>query len=130
MLILVVDDDIISRTVMISLLGRLGYQATAAGSGKEALQLLADSRFDLVLMDCQMPECDGYKTTAMIRSPLSQTCNPDIPVIALTGDSIAGTVERCLASGMNDCLTKPVMPELLQTTIRRWLLKRETTDAL
>ena len=121
MRILVVDDDILNRTILVKLLGNLGYQATAAESGRDALQLLAESRFDLVLMDCQMPECDGYTTTEMIRSSESSTLNPDIPVIALTADSSIGIKERCLASGMNDYLTKPVKPEFLRSVISKYL---------
>ena len=129
MRILVVDDDILNRTILVKLLGNLGYQAVAAESGREALLLLAQSRFDLVLMDLQMPECDGYTTTIMIRAPESSTLNPDIPVIALTADSCAVTHERCLASGMDDYLVKPVPCDLLQATISKWLLRRQTSDA-
>ena len=120
MRILVVDDDILNRTILVKLLGNLGYQAIAAESGRDALQLLAESRFDLVLMDCQMPECDGYTTTEMIRSPENSTLQPDIPVIALTADSSTGIEERCLAAGMNDYLTKPVKPEFLRSVINKY----------
>lgn len=121
MRILVVDDDILNRTILVKLLGNLGYQAVAAESGREALLLLAQSRFDLVLMDLQMPECDGYTTTEMIRSPENRALQPDIPVIALTADSSTGIEERCLATGMNDYLSKPVKPEFLQSVINKYL---------
>lgn len=121
--ILVVDDDILSRTILARLLTNLGYQSTEASSGREALLLLAQSRFDLVLMDLQMPECNGYATTLMIRAPESSIPNPDIPVIALTADSCTGTHERCLAAGLDGYLIKPVTCELLQTTINKHLFK-------
>lgn len=121
MRILVVDDDILNRTILVKLLGNLCYQAVAAESGREALLLLAQSRFDLVLMDLQMPECDGYTTTEMIRSPENRALQPDIPVIALTADSSTGIEERCLATGMNDYLSKPVKPEFLRSVINKYL---------
>jgi CheY-like chemotaxis protein len=121
MCILVVDDDILNRTILVRLLGNLGYQAEAAESGEMALQLLAQKQYNLVLMDCQMPECDGYTTTVLIRSPESIALNPAIPIIALTADSSEGTYERCLDSGMDAYLIKPVNQELLRTTINKYL---------
>ena len=87
------------------------------------MQLLAQISFDLVLMDCQMPDCDGYTTTTMIRSTLGNTLNPDIPVIALTANSTPGTRERCLAAGMDDYLIKPAKPDVLQNVISKYLAK-------
>jgi len=113
--ILVVDDDIMNCTIMVRILKNLGYQATSAESGEQALKLLANMPFDMVLMDCQMPECDGYTTTSMLR-----VTNQTVPVIALTADSVKGTRERCLESGMNDYLVKPVSIDLLKTSINKY----------
>lgn len=119
--IIVVDDDILNRTILVRILESLGYLATAAESGEKALLLMKQQYYDLALMDCQMPGIDGYTTTMMIRSPLHQSCNPDIPVIALTANSTPETRERCLAAGMDDYLIKPAKPDVLQNVISRYL---------
>ncbi len=124
--IIVVDDDILNRTILVRILESLGYLATAAESGEKALLLMKQQYYDLALMDCQMPGIDGYTTTMMIRSPLHQSCNPDIPVIALTAGSAQATRERCLASGMDDLLIKPVKPDHLGAILDKFLPEQAT----
>jgi CheY-like chemotaxis protein len=85
-------------------------------NGLEALQALESRAFDLVLMDCQMPECDGYEATVRIRQ-----LGMHLPVIAMTANAMTGDRERCLEAGMDDFLTKPVSPAALQAVLERWL---------
>lgn len=118
--ILLVDDDVINRSIVTNLVGRLGHSSEVVENGKEALKRLADEHFDLVLMDCQMPEMDGYETTALIRSPLSKTLNPGIPIIALTADVLTTTKDTCLSAGMDDYLSKPLLMGKLQELLSHW----------
>jgi len=138
--ILLVDDDPINQMVAIGLLRRRGWEATAAANGKEALEVLAQQRFDLILMDLQMPELDGFQTASIIRqneagpppeaSPIETTVamrethdsrTQHIPIIALTTASQPGVREKCLAAGMDDFLNKPVNPRELYGMIEKYL---------
>jgi len=139
--ILLVDDDPINQMVAIGLLRRRGWEATAAANGKEALQVLAQQRFDLILMDLQMPELDGFQTASIIRQneaappppeasarettvAIRETHHhrsPHIPIIALTTASQPGVWEKCLAAGMDDFLNKPVNPRELYGMIEKYL---------
>ena len=138
--ILLVDDDPINQMVAIGLLRRRGWEATAAANGKEALQVLEQQRFDLILMDLQMPELDGFQTASIIRqneagpppeaSPRETTLamretthghSVHIPIIALTTASQPGVREKCLAAGMDDFLNKPVNPRELYGMIEKYL---------
>ena len=138
--ILLVDDDPINQMVAVGLLRRRGWEATAAANGKEALQVLAQQRFDLILMDLQMPELDGFQTASIIRQneagpppeataretalamrETTQGSSGHIPIIALTTASQPGVREKCLASGMDDFLNKPVNPRELYGMIEKYL---------
>jgi CheY-like chemotaxis protein len=127
--ILLVDDDLINQKVMVGLIKRRGMEAVSACSGRHSLELLAQQRFDLVLMDIQMPELSGFETATRIREQETRTClppdgassaTPRVPIIALTTISEAGTRERCLAAGMDDYLTKPVNTQQLYEMIARY----------
>ena len=102
--VLLVDDEEMNRFFGSKLISSLDVDVVTAASGDEALSLLADQSFDVVLMDVSMPEMDGYETTRRIRADAQRK---EIPVIALTAHAIPGERERCLASGMNDYVTKP-----------------------
>ncbi len=116
--LLVVDDHAANRTVAVSRLEAMGYRATAAASGEEALDLLATQPFDAVLMDCQMPELDGYETTRRLRA--SEPAGQRVPVIAVTADALPENRQRCLEAGMDDYLAKPFRSaELAQILDRR-----------
>lgn len=80
--------------------------------------------YDIVLMDCQMPEMDGYEATGEIRSPQSNVLDHKVPVIAMTAHAMQGDRERCLESGMDDYLSKPVEPQALSDMLEKWIAKR------
>jgi len=115
--ILLVDDNPLNKSVAQLILKRLGYQADAAASGKEAIAALDRKRYDLVLMDVQMPDMDGFQATAEIRRREGPTRHT--PIVALTAHALAGDRERCLAGGMDDYLTKPVRGPQLTAMIAR-----------
>lgn len=113
--LLLAEDELTNQNVTKSILERSGYRVDVAGNGSEALQALAEQDYDLVLMDCMMPVMNGYEATAAIRDPASAVRNHDIPVIALTANAMKEDRDRCLESGMNDYLAKPIdFPKLLK----------------
>ena len=115
--ILLVEDNQVNQLVATSLLKKLGHRADPAENGLKALQALENNHYDLVLMDCQMPVMDGYEATQRIRQ------NPQwqqLPIIAVTANVMQGDREDCLASGMNDYITKPYKREELRAVIERW----------
>ncbi|MGJ4953710.1 ATP-binding protein [Bradyrhizobium sp. HKCCYLS20291] len=116
--ILVVDDTPIIRTLITKLLARLGCQFDVACNGLEAIAAVQHKRYDLVLMDMQMPEMDGMSATAAIRS--LDIPARDVPIIALTANALVGQREICIGAGMNDFLTKPIDPAALEATLARW----------
>ena len=120
--ILVAEDDAINQKVVTGILGRLGYRIDISTNGKEAVKALEQTQYDLVLMDCQMPEMDGYEATEMIRDPGSKVLDHKIPVIALTGHAMDSDMEKCINAGMDDYLSKPVKPAEL-TGVDSLLLK-------
>jgi two-component system sensor histidine kinase/response regulator len=103
------------------LLERQGFRSDLAGNGFEALAALRERPYDLVLMDCQMPEMDGFEATRQLRDPATAVRDAAIPVIALTANAMQGDRERCLDAGMNDYLTKPIAPQALADALMRWL---------
>ena len=119
--ILVAEDNLTNQKVVMLMLQRLGYRADVVGDGQQAVRALESIPYDLVLMDCQMPEMDGYKATRVIRSPESRVPNHDIPIVALTAGATKEDRERALSAGMNDFLSKPIDNELLASTLARWL---------
>ncbi|WP_415904811.1 response regulator [Neptuniibacter sp. QD48_55] len=129
--ILVVEDNQINQLVVQGILQELGLTADMAGNGVEALQSLNTALenncpYDLVLMDCQMPEMDGYEATQQIRAGKAQQKNITIPIIAMTANAMAGDREKCLAAGMDDYLSKPVSPIALNQALQRFLGIAET----
>ena len=116
--ILLVEDNPVNQKVAMGYLARMGYQPAAVSNGLEAVAAVQKRKFDLVFMDLQMPEMDGLTATAEIRRLLSQESQPVI--VALTANAMPGDRERCLATGMNDHLAKPVKLEELQSVIQRF----------
>lgn len=119
--ILVTDDNEINQLVACEILRTAGYKTIAVSSGKIALEALQCEPFDLVLMDCEMPEWDGCTTTRHIRKwEASESAKPT-PIIALTANAVAGDQQRCFAAGMNDYVTKPIDRVRLLAVIAKWL---------
>ncbi len=119
--ILVVEDNAVNQKVVQKLLERQGYRSDLAGNGFEALAALRERPYDLVLMDCQMPEMDGFEATRQLRDPATGARDTAIPVIALTANAMQGDRDRCIDAGMNDYLTKPIAPQALADALARWL---------
>ena len=117
--ILVVDDNDLNRDVFAEILAHMGHQAETAEDGHQALSLYLEQPFDLVLMDCQMPTMDGFESTRRIRG--LGGAGATVPIVALTGNAGSEDLRRCLESGMNDVLTKPVQVSDLQAMIEKWL---------
>ena len=101
------------------MLEKLGHEVQVAKTGVDALQLLAGGGVDAVLMDCQMPDMDGYETTRRIRAGEVAGLNPKIPIIALTASAMEGDRQRCLDAGMNDFVTKPLSIDTLKAALDR-----------
>jgi signal transduction histidine kinase/ActR/RegA family two-component response regulator len=118
--ILLVDDVKVNLIVLSSMLQQGGHSIETAMNGKQAIALLQQNRYDLVFMDCQMPEMDGYECTQKIRVPGTGVLNPRVPIIAVTAHAMIGDKERCLDSGMDDYISKPIDPGELRSKVTRW----------
>ncbi|MBF0455352.1 MAG: response regulator [Magnetococcales bacterium] len=121
--ILLVEDNEINQQVARELLAMVSIEVTTANNGLEAIERLAEERFDGILMDLHMPVMDGFQATEKIRQTKSAE---QLPIIAMTANAMAGDRDRCLASGMNDHIAKPVVPERLYATLIRWLVEKPT----
>ena len=107
--------------VAVKILERLHYLVDTAENGLVALKKLKSARYDLVLMDVQMPIMDGLETTRRIRNPKSEVLKHDIPIIAMTAHALQGDRTRCLLAGMNDYITKPIKREVVFEIIEKLL---------
>lgn len=116
--VLVAEDNRVSQLVAIRLLERMGYRADAVGNGREVLEALGRFPYAAVLMDCRMPEMDGFETTRIIRAREAGAAR-HTPIIALTADAMRQDRERCLATGMDDYLSKPIHPAELREALER-----------
>jgi len=135
--VLLVEDNEINQEIAMEILGDIGLKVRVAGNGLEALAILAEESFDLVLMDLQMPEMDGYEATRRIREDARWGF---LPIVAMTAHAMSGDRDRCLEAGMNDHLAKPIEVEDLYEALLRWLplqaaeaqaaSRRVVTDAL
>jgi PAS domain S-box-containing protein len=119
--ILLVEDNVINQKVAASMLERLGYHADIAGDGLEAIAALQRQVYDLVFMDVQMPEIDGYETTRRIKRDLAPHLGDSLPpIVAMTANAMVGDREVCLAAGMDDYLSKPIRPEEIIRILTQW----------
>lgn len=126
--VLVVEDNEINQMVALGMLESLGYEVDTADNGRLALEALEDSLYDVILMDCQMPEMDGYEATQRIRKHSNQGVSA-IPIIALTANAMSGDAEKCLAAGMDDYLSKPFEPDLFEEKMLHWSSKGRYGDS-
>jgi signal transduction histidine kinase/DNA-binding response OmpR family regulator len=117
--VLVVEDNAVNQLVAVRFLQKLGCTADVAANGLEAVRMVKDLPYDIVFMDCRMPEMDGYEATAAIRSIAGEPAH--IPIVGLTAGALVGDREQCLSAGMNDFLTKPVTVTDLQKVMQRWV---------
>jgi two-component system, sensor histidine kinase and response regulator len=120
---LLAEDNEINQQVALGILKNFGYRTDVVSNGKEAVEAMERISYDIVLMDCQMPQMDGYEATKEIRRPRSKVLNRKVPIIAMTANAMKGDREKCLAVGMNDYIPKPIHPEKLLKVIEKWLVK-------
>ena len=120
--ILLAEDNIINQKVAVGLLQNIGFAADVVANGLEALAALEHTPYDLILMDCQMPELDGYETTQRIRATQKDHVTR---IIAMTANAMRGESEKCLAAGMDDYLSKPVRLEALRDMVTRWMPEKK-----
>lgn len=117
--LLLVEDNPVNQKVAAHMLKKLGYSVDLAADGAEAIKTLERNSYDIVLMDIQMPNVDGFQATKIIRNPQSKVKNHDVPIIALTAHAMNGDRENCLAEGMDDYISKPIQPQALIDAINR-----------
>ncbi len=119
--ILVAEDNPVNQKVAQAMLKKMGLQSDVVVNGREAVNTLQTIPYDLVLMDCQMPEMDGFEATRRIRNGASGVINPGIPIIAMTAFAMQGDKEKCIQAGMSDFIAKPVQKRELAELLARWL---------
>jgi len=125
-LVLVVEDNPVNQKVAANMIEKLGYRVNVAANGREAVESLAQIPYALVFMDCQMPEMDGFEATRVIRNQEASLQRaggkpPHLPIIAMTANAMKEDRDRCLASGMDDFISKPVTSKSLTAALNRWL---------
>ncbi len=122
--ILLAEDNPVNQQMALIMMRKLGLHADAVASGEEALKALEMIPYDLVLMDVQMPVMDGLEASRRIRDPNTRVLNHQVPIIAMTAGAMLGDREKCLAAGMNDYLSKPVVKRTLIEILEKWLVRR------
>ncbi len=118
--ILLAEDNAVNQMVLLAMLRRLGFAADPVLNGAEAIRALQTVDYDLVLMDCEMPEVDGYEATRRIRNPATRALNSKVPIVAVTANAMPGDRDRCLHIGMDDYLSKPIEPGELLNVLSKW----------
>jgi CheY-like chemotaxis protein len=117
--VLVADDNVVNQKIAVHMLEKLGLRADVALNGRDAVRMSAGRNYDAVLMDCQMPEMDGYEAAREIRG--QEGADRHVPIIAMTADAFSTCRHRCLSAGMDDYLSKPVRLERLSEALERWI---------
>jgi CheY-like chemotaxis protein len=118
--VLLAEDDSVNQMVVEAMLTRLGCIVDVATDGQAAFEAACAQRYDLILMDCHMPSMDGFEATRCIRDDEFERGRGHTPIVALTADALAGDRERCIESGMDDYMTKPVSSAMLAAAVERW----------
>ena len=119
--ILVVEDNEVNQRVILTMLSKLGYKALLAENGQISLDVLSSNKqIELVIMDCQMPVMDGYTTSRAVRNN-AEKYNPELKIIAMTGNALEGDKQKCLDAGMDDYMSKPIRLASLKTILQKWL---------
>ncbi len=119
--VLLAEDNLINQKVAAGFLHNMGLKVDVAADGMKAVEAIARTTYDLVLMDMQMPRMDGLDATRLIRAAHSGTDHPRLPIIAMTANAMQKDRELCLEAGMDDYLIKPITPESLALMLERWL---------
>ncbi|MBP1625910.1 MAG: putative Histidine kinase [Holophagaceae bacterium] len=117
--ILLVEDNLVNQRVALAILKKMGLKADVAVNGREALDAARHKAYDVILMDCQMPEMDGFQATRLIRDTEGE--GRRVPILAMTANAMHGDKERCVEAGMDDYIAKPVTLDSLMVLLRRWL---------
>ena len=125
--VLLVEDNEVNRKIAVVALAKLGARVAVAENGRVAVEMVLAHRYDIVLMDCQMPVMDGYEATQAIRNDEQLTGGRRLPIVAMTANAMPGSRERCLAAGMDDYLAKPFRIQQLEDLIRQWVHGASTT---
>jgi CheY-like chemotaxis protein len=120
---LVAEDNPLNQKIAVFMLAKQGATVTTVSNGLEAVKALAEEKYDVVLMDLQMPEMDGFEATEYIRNTLKS----DVPVLALSASNYEDEIDNCIRSGMNGCVTKPIDSDKLYETIRSISNKHKVT---
>ncbi|MCA9470692.1 MAG: response regulator [Nitrospirales bacterium] len=144
--VLVADDHRVNQQLAVLMVERLGHRADVAANGQEAIEAVVRQPYDVVLMDCQMPEMDGYEATREIRrrealrvereakdlngDTSGRMCGRRVPIIAMTANAMQGDREKCLEAGMDDYITKPIKPEALTEVLTKWLTRGESGSSM
>ena len=120
--VLLVEDNTVNQKLAARLVEKLGYCVDVVANGREAIEATSHRSYAAILMDCQMPEMDGFAATRLIRQRYAERPEqPHLPIIAMTANAMSGDRERCLEAGMDDYVTKPIKLEVFKTTLERWL---------
>ena len=121
--VLVAEDHELNQVLVKKLLKRMNFMSyTMVDNGLSAVEEYESGGYDLILMDCHMPEMNGYQATEHIRSIEKEKGNTHIPIIALTADAMVGTREKCIEKGMDDYVSKPIDPNLLKDALSQWII--------
>jgi len=123
--ILLAEDNMVNQKLALRLLEKSGFRADAVSNGREAVKALEMTPYDVVLMDVQMPEMDGFEATRVIRDQKSKVCNHKVPIIAMTANAMSGDREKCLEAGMDEYVSKPISPNKLYESINKFLPRRQ-----
>jgi len=125
--VLVAEDNAVNQLLVRRMFEKLGIRIDLAANGREAVQMATELDYDIIFMDCSMPELDGYEATAMLRN---QSRGRRVPIIAITANAMSEDRARCLDAGMDDHLTKPVRIEDIRGALQRWVMAPEERSSV